>query len=78
LRSRVRADAASGGTVGPTAIFRVDADTRDVSSTTIRARLAARKPVDDLVPASVARHISRHNLYLENNLHGHDQNVQGT
>jgi nicotinate-nucleotide adenylyltransferase len=78
LRSRVRAGEAGVRTAGTTAIFRVDADTRDVSSTTIRARLAARQPIDDFVPASVARHIARHNLYLEDNLHGHDQNVQGT
>ncbi len=78
LRARVRAVAGGGAQGGPTAIFRVEARTRDVSSTTIRARLAARQPIDDLVPAAVARHIAAHHLYLESNLHGHDQNVQGT
>ena len=35
----------------------------DVSSTMIRARLAEGKPIDYLVPAEVARYISRHGLY---------------
>ena len=78
LQRRVRVGAADGRPAGPTAIYRVDADTRDVSSTTIRTRLAARQPIDDLVPASVARHIATHHLYLESTLHGHDQDVQGT
>lgn len=46
-----------------TAVFFVAADTTDVSSTALRARLAAGLPVDDLVPAPVARHIRRHHLY---------------
>jgi nicotinic acid mononucleotide adenylyltransferase len=41
----------------------VEARTRDVSSTTIRERLAARQPIDDLVPSAVARHIDAHQLY---------------
>ncbi|HZT56614.1 MAG TPA: nicotinate-nucleotide adenylyltransferase [Burkholderiaceae bacterium] len=36
----------------------------DISSTDIRARLAHRQPIDDLVPAPVARYIARHHLYL--------------
>ncbi len=57
-----------------TAIFHVDARTRDVSSTTIRARLAARQPIDDLVPAAVARHIFAHHLYgAADHLHGEHQ-----
>jgi len=78
LLARVRAAAPRGAMAGPTAIFRVEARTRDVSSTAIRARLAARQPIDDLVPAGVARHIAAHHLYLESHLHGHDQDVQGT
>ena len=46
-----------------TSILLVEARTRDVSSTAIRARLAARQPIDDLVPAAVARHIVANNLY---------------
>jgi nicotinate-nucleotide adenylyltransferase len=41
----------------------VEARTRDVSSTTIRQRIAQGRPIDDLVPAAVARHISTHHLY---------------
>jgi nicotinate-nucleotide adenylyltransferase len=41
----------------------VEARTRDVSSSQIRARLAARQPIDDLVPPAVARHIITHSLY---------------
>jgi nicotinate-nucleotide adenylyltransferase len=46
-----------------TAIYHVEARTRDVSSTMIRARLAAGESIDDLVPAAVARHIDTHQLY---------------
>jgi nicotinate-nucleotide adenylyltransferase len=54
-----------------TAVFLVEARTRDVSSTTIRARLAAREPIDDLVPVAVARHIVAHHLYGSvGDLHG--------
>jgi nicotinate-nucleotide adenylyltransferase len=56
-----------------TSVFPVEAHTRDVSSSTIRARLAARQPIDDLVPAAVARHIVAHHLYeAVDNLHGQD------
>jgi nicotinate-nucleotide adenylyltransferase len=55
-------------------IFLVEARTRDVSSTQIRARLAARQPIDDLVPATVARHIRAHDLYgAVDHLHGEDE-----
>jgi nicotinate-nucleotide adenylyltransferase len=57
-------------------IFPVDAHTRDVSSSTIRARLAAQQPIDDLVPAAVARHIVAHHLYQPvDNLHGQDSAI---
>ena len=58
---------------GNTRIILVEARTRAVSSTMIRARLAARQPIDDLVPAAVARHIAVHHLYgAVGDLHGKD------
>jgi nicotinate-nucleotide adenylyltransferase len=58
---------------GHTRIILVEARTRDVSSTTIRARLKAREPIADLVPAAVARHIVVHHLYgAVGDLHGND------
>jgi nicotinate-nucleotide adenylyltransferase len=57
-----------------TRILLIEADTRDVSSTDIRNRLAARQPIDDLVPSSVARHILAHQLYgAVDDLHGKDE-----
>jgi nicotinate-nucleotide adenylyltransferase len=54
-------------------IFLVEARTRDVSSTQIRSRLAAQQPIDDLVPAAVARHILAHHLYgAVDHLHGQE------
>ena len=59
-----------------TSIFPVEAHTRAVSSSTIRARLAARQPIDDLVPTAVARHIVAHHLYeAVDNLHGQDSAI---
>ena len=61
---------------GPTRIFLVNAHTRDVSSTTIRERLASGLPIDDLVPAAVARHILKHHLYgAVGDLHGEDERI---
>jgi nicotinate-nucleotide adenylyltransferase len=64
---RVRLRQGSGGQAASrpaaTGIYHVEARTRDVSSTTIRARLAAGESIDDLVPAAVARHIGAHQLY---------------
>jgi hypothetical protein len=57
-----------------TTIYVLEARTRDVSSTAIRARLAQRKAIDDLVPAAVARHIIAHHLYgAVNDLHGQNE-----
>jgi nicotinate-nucleotide adenylyltransferase len=57
-----------------TAIYLVEARTRDVSSTAIRARLTERKAIDDLVPVAVARHIIAHHLYgAVDDLHGQKQ-----
>jgi len=57
-----------------TAIYLVEARTRDVSSTTIRTRLAEGKTIDDIVPPEVARHIVAHHLYgAVDDLHGRAQ-----
>src|SRR5204863_194948 len=59
-----------------TRIFLVHARTRDVSSTMIRERLASGLPIDDLVPAAVARHIHKHHLYgAVEHLHGEDERI---
>ena len=58
---------------GKTRIILLDARTRDISSTMIRARLRTRQPIDDLVPSAVARHIVMHHLYgAVGDLHGND------
>jgi len=57
-------------------VFPVEARTRDVSSTLIRTRLTARDRIDDLVPATVARHILAHHLYgAVDDLHGEDERI---
>ena len=77
LQSRARPAPAVPGTDGRTGIFLVEAATRDVSSTMIRRRLAARQPISDLVPSAVARHIAVHHLYgTEDDLHGHNEDNQ--
>ena len=59
---------------GPARIFLVHAHTRDVSSTMIRERLASSRPIDELVPPAVARHIQKHHLYgAVDSLHGEDE-----
>ena len=73
LRVRMTAPVRAAMDIGSTRIFLVEADTRDVSSTRIRERLAATAlhPIDDLVPAAVARHIFKHHLYgAVDDLHG--------
>jgi nicotinate-nucleotide adenylyltransferase len=76
LRSRVRRPDETPGTSG-TSIFLVEAHTRDVSSSSVRARLAARQPIDDLVPAAVARYIVEHHLYgAVGDLHGQNSAIQ--
>jgi nicotinate-nucleotide adenylyltransferase len=62
----------SGGTPAgaDTSIFLIDAPTTDVSSTTIRQRIIAGLPVDDLVPADVLQHIDQHGLYRSPTLAG--------
>ena len=64
---------------GKTGILLVEAHTRDVSSTAIRARVGAGLPIDDLVPAGVARHIAANSLYgAANVLHGQDESGTST
>jgi nicotinate-nucleotide adenylyltransferase len=76
LRPRMRHAAEARGQLVDPALFLVEAQTRDVSSTAIRARLAAGLPIDDLVPAAVARHILAHHLYFPvDDLHG--QSIEG-
>jgi nicotinate-nucleotide adenylyltransferase len=54
-----------------TAIFLLDAETPDVSSTEIRRRLAAGEPLSGLVPPPVEQHIAQHDLYVKaDQLHG--------
>jgi nicotinate-nucleotide adenylyltransferase len=78
LRSRTRMPGSYAAERGPTGLFLVEAHTRDISSTLIRKRLAAREPIDDLVPSAVARHIAVHHLYqVENDLHGSHTNDHG-
>ena len=48
------------------AVFLLDAQTPDVSSTDIRARLRAGASVLGLVPEAVERHIRQHRLYSQN------------
>ena len=63
LRARVRPTTGGSEVLDRTAIYLVEAHTRDVSSTAIRSRLAAGASIDDLVPSPVARHIVAHHLY---------------
>src|SRR5688572_20980491 len=74
LRSRVRSVRDAASDPGRTTVVLVEARTRDVSSTTIRTRLAAQQPIDDLVPAAVAHHILAHGLYgAVSDLHGENE-----
>jgi nicotinate-nucleotide adenylyltransferase len=71
-----RPDAGAANVSTGTGVYLVEALTRDVSSTEIRARLAAQRPIDDLVPAAVARHIVAHQLYgAVDDLHGKEQGI---
>jgi nicotinate-nucleotide adenylyltransferase len=71
LRARVR-DVRHDPVKAPdTGVYLVEAETRDISSTVIRGRLAARRSIADLMPEAVARHIEAHHLYgTDNDLHG--------
>jgi nicotinate-nucleotide adenylyltransferase len=55
-----------GGQAGHTpAIILIQAETPDVSSTTIRRRVRTGETISELVPVSVASYISTHHLYVE-------------
>ena len=74
LRARMRQPGDASSASGETGVFLLEARTRNVSSTEIRTRLAAGLPIDDLVPAAVARHIVAHHLYgAVDDLHGEKQ-----
>jgi nicotinate-nucleotide adenylyltransferase len=46
-------------------VFGVNMPALAVSSSLVRARRVSGRPIDDLVPARVARYIQRHRLYVE-------------
>jgi len=62
LAARMIAPSALGAPQPP-ALILLEADTPDVSSTTVRRRAAAGEPLAGLLPAGVANHIGRHGLY---------------
>jgi len=79
LRGRLRQPPDAAGSGPDTGIILIEADTRDVSSTSIRAHLSAGQSIDHLVPSSVARHIAAHHLYRTGReLHGEHKDIQGT
>jgi nicotinate-nucleotide adenylyltransferase len=72
LETAVARTPALRGRIG-NGIHLVEAATAPVSSTDIRARLAAGRSIEGLVPPSVARHIVLHQLYTTvDDLHGQD------
>ena len=74
LAERMRMPGGAAEPRGNTAIFVIEAPTRDVSSSAVRARLAAGLSIEDLVPKPVRRHIMLHQLYgAVDDLHGEEQ-----
>ena len=71
LRARARHSHEPASHIGSTSLLLVEAATRDVSSTMVRARLQKDEAIDDLVPPAVARHIEENHLYgAVDELHG--------
>lgn len=66
LRRRLRdAPAGAAGPGDAPAVWLVEASTRDVSSSDLRQRIRTGQAIDGLVPAAVAGHIVRHDLYTQ-------------
>ncbi|MGE0393991.1 MAG: nicotinate-nucleotide adenylyltransferase [Vicinamibacterales bacterium] len=65
LVARITAPAALGPSAHGTAIVPLGVDTRPVSSTLVRSRVAAGLDISDLVPPPVATYIARHALYCQ-------------
>lgn len=66
LRSRmIEVSALTSELPGSPRIMLLSTSTPDVSSTEIRGRVAAGKPLDGLTPPAVIAHIERHHLYKE-------------
>ena len=66
LASRMRdawTDVDQDSIPGETWVWLVDAETRDVSSSGIRTRLAHAKPIDQHVPPAVAAYLEHHQIY---------------
>jgi nicotinate-nucleotide adenylyltransferase len=63
LADRMMTAVPGGGRPDRPAIFLLDAQTPDVSSTEIRRRIASGEPLTGLVPGRVERHIAQHELY---------------
>jgi nicotinate-nucleotide adenylyltransferase len=73
LRERARRPGEPAIDSSKTAIFLVEAETRPVTSTDLRQRLAKGQSIDGLVPPAVERHIRVHHLYgAVDDLHGKD------
>ncbi|HZR92568.1 MAG TPA: adenylyltransferase/cytidyltransferase family protein [Gaiellaceae bacterium] len=67
---RARLDEVAARLGRPDRVVFFEVEPFDVSSREIRARVAAGKPIDGLVPAAVAREIERLGLYRNGSAHG--------